>query len=162
MRNDRNKTLALALGFGAVSGMRSMAGPAYVSRHLSAQSRRRSNSAVVSLLGWRGVSSIITMMLAGEMAADKLPQIPDRTDPVPLFGRAALGALSGYTVSDYLGGNRFAGALAGAASAVGSTFLFHRLRKEVSERTNIPYWIGACLEDALVLAGGSSLARRID
>lgn len=161
MSYDRN-TLALSLGFGAVSGMRSMSGLAFLSRHLSTKTGGRSHSAVVSLLATRGISKVITMMAAAEMVADKLPYIPSRTDPAPLIGRAASGALTGFAVSQHRGGNKLAGSLLGAVAAIGTTFLFHRIRKEVAARAIIPDWMTAGLEDALVLVAGSRLSERTD
>lgn len=160
--NDDQTTLALSLGFGAVTGMRSMSGLAFMSRHLSETAGRGARSVTLSLLGSRSVSRVITAMAAGEMAADKLPAIPSRTEPAPLIGRAALGALAGFSVAEYRAGSKLAGALLGALSAVGTSFLFARIRKEVAERTSIPDWIVAGLEDALVLKGGSSLSERMD
>lgn len=133
-----------------------------MSRFLSEYAGRESGSAILSLLASRSVMRALTAMAAGEMAADKLPNIPSRTEPAPLIGRAALGALSGYTVADYRGGNKLAGALLGAFSAVGTTFFFYRIRKEVAERTSIPDFIVAGMEDAVVLKGGSSLVEMMD
>lgn len=160
--NRERHTLALSVGFGAVTGMRSMSGLAFMSRHLSENTGRGARSATLSLLGSRAVSHVITAMAAGEMAADKLPTIPSRTEPAPLIGRAVLGALTGFTVAEYRAGNKAAGAILGALSAVATSFLFARIRKEMAERTSIPDWIVAGMEDALVLKGGSNLAEGMD
>lgn len=159
---DDQHTLALSSGIGVVTGMRSMSGLAFVSRHLTNHVAVESRSAVLSLLGSKSFSRLITAMAAGEMAADKLPVIPSRTEPAPLIGRAALGALSGFAIAEHRASSRVAGALVGAVSAVAASFVFSRIRIEVASRTSIPDWIVAGLEDAIVLRAGSLIADKMD
>src|SRR5690554_6569809 len=89
------RTVGIALGMGAVSGMRSLSGIAFLSHRLSDDSFGRRVGKVASLLKSKRVSRLLTALAAGEMATDKLPVVPARTEVAPLLGRAALGALAG-------------------------------------------------------------------
>ena len=64
------------LALGTVTGMRSMSGPAALA------------------LGQHGVlRGIVPLLAVGEMIADKSPFVGARTDPLPLAGRAVMGAI---------------------------------------------------------------------
>jgi len=58
----------------------------------------------------------------GELVADKLPFIPNRTSPGPLFGRVVLGALSGSALCAATGFSLAAGAILGAAGGAAGAF----------------------------------------
>ena len=151
--------LFLAAGLGAVSGMRSMSGLALISRRLSHHGGgRRPRTALVAPFRSKSVSNLLAAMAAVEIAADKTPMVPNRTDPLPLIGRAGLGALTGLIAADCVGTGRTAPAAVGAAAAVASAFLFYRIRKTASERFPLPGWMIAAAEDALVLGAGSRFA----
>ena len=92
--SETRTTLALSAGLGLIAGMRSMAAPALLSRHLAGRSAR-GRGAAMRLLASRRTASVLTVLAAGEMVADKTPAIPDRTDPPALLGRIVMGALSG-------------------------------------------------------------------
>ena len=85
------------LVLGALTGMRSMSGPAILAA------------------GRGGVLPRLALTLAaGEMVADKTEAIGDRIDPLPLGGRAAMGALVGGIIAHDRRGNRVLGAALGA------------------------------------------------
>jgi len=137
----RRDTLWNAAGLGALSGVRSLGPPA--------------------LLGWRfgrRPGSILSILSAGEMIADKLP-IPPRTRPGPLLARAISGAVAGRLVA----GRRepWKGAsLVGASAAVASTFLSASLRAKAIRRSRTLGYVVAAAEDALVYGVGTRLAAR--
>src|SRR5438128_1957274 len=87
-----------------------------------------------------GVSGRLALkvLAAGELVADKLPWIPDRTSPVALVGRAFTGAVSGMDVAQRDGGRPEAGAVLGAVSAVAASFAAYHLRRELRRRTHVP------------------------
>lgn len=119
---------------------------------------RRHRNQPPSVLSSLWTRRVLTTLAAGEMAADKTSVVPDRTSAVSLAGRALLGAAAGVAASDLSGGRRWVGALAGASTAVASTYVFFHLRKEVTERLTVPDWMAAMAEDALVLFAGSRIA----
>lgn len=84
----------LAFAIGLVTGLRSLTGPALVcwAAHLGWLNLEGSRVEFMqSTLATYGFSALAL----GELVADKLPFIPSRTSPGPLFGRVVLGALSG-------------------------------------------------------------------
>ena len=121
-------TLSEAVAVGAITGMRSMAGPALVASRYSGI-----------------LKGLVGMMAAGEMVADKTSLVGDRTDPLPLTGRAVMGALVGGVIAHERHGNIVIGAIVGAGAAVIAAHLAYRLRQRLPEGT-----VGGLLEDAIV------------
>jgi uncharacterized membrane protein len=69
-----NATLTL----GAITGVRSMAGPAALAARYDGP-----------------IKNVVAVLAAGEMIADKTSLVGNRIDPIPLAGRAVAGALVG-------------------------------------------------------------------
>jgi uncharacterized membrane protein len=130
-----NQTIAL----GAITGMRSMAGPAALARRYGGF--------------WQ---PLISVMAAAEMIADKTPAAPDRIDTLPLAGRAAIGALVGGFIAHEEGGSVLFGGLLGASTAVIAAHLAYRLRKQLP----LPGAVSGMIEDAVVMGIASLAARR--
>jgi uncharacterized membrane protein len=91
------------------------------------------------------------------MAADKTHWIPSRIDPLPLAGRALLGALGGALVASRRGGSRLAPALLGGAVAVGAAAAMYTLRRLARQRLPLPDAALGLVEDGLVVALGARL-----
>ena len=125
------------LVLGALTGMRSMSGAA-------------------ALAAGRGglLPRLATTLAAGEMVADKTEAIGDRTDALPMGGRAMMGALVGGFVARDHRTSIVAGALIGAAAAIAMTHLAYHVRK----RLPVSNLIGGLSEDALVAAIGAAYA----
>jgi uncharacterized membrane protein len=134
--------LITAGAFGAVSGSRSMLGPALVARAVSSSPLAR----------------ILSYLAAGEMAADKLPTIPARTDTLPLFGRIVSGAIVGASVCSRR--QRVACALTGAAGALVAAYALTAGRRVAGQR-QIPNAVAGAFEDVLALGAGLWLVRRV-
>jgi uncharacterized membrane protein len=132
-RATMTKVLALA----TVTGVRSMAG-------------------LGALAAARGGAAKSAMMLAvgAEMLADKTPFIGNRIDPLPLGGRALMGAVVGAWVAHEAGENATLGGVLGAATAVVAT----RVAYDVRRHLRVPNAAGGLLEDALVVAVASRYA----
>lgn len=122
---------ARALTLGAVSGLRTFTAPGV----LAARGRWGRGA-----LAWA-----LPLAAAGELAADKTPAIPPRSDPPSLAGRV----LSGAAVGAAVGGARGAGA--GAAGAAATTYASERLRSLLGARTGLPDLAVAAAEDALAV-----------
>jgi uncharacterized membrane protein len=97
----------------------------------------------------RRLRAALLVAAAGEMAGDKSPWIPPRSDPAALAGRVVSGALAGRLV----GGAR--GARVGAATAAASTYASERARALLGERLGVPDPVLAAAEDALVVGVAS-------
>ena len=111
----------LAFGIGLVTGLRSMTGPALVcwAAHLGWLNLEDSRLVFMeSTLATYGFSALAL----GELVADKLPFIPNRTSPGPLFGRVVLGALSGSALCAATGFSLAAGAILGAVGGAAGAF----------------------------------------
>lgn len=136
------KTLGDTVALGAITGMRSMSGPAVL-----AMRARKQNA----------LTRAIPALAAGEMIADKLPFMGDRIDPLPLAGRAMMGALVGGFLAHEDDGNILLGGLIGAATAVIVAHLAYRARMMASDRLGAS---AGFIEDGLVVGIGSALGNR--
>jgi uncharacterized membrane protein len=134
-------TLKRILAIGTITGMRSMAGAATLAAQHGGLLKRAT-----------------ALMAAGEMAADKTAVIGNRTDALPLTGRAVMGALVGGLVAREHGDAVLLGGLVGAATAVLATHLAYQLRTRLPLGTTA----GGLLEDAIVIGAGTLYARRDD
>ena len=122
--------LGEAVALGALTGMRSMAGPA--------------------TLAWQHdglLSRAFAVMAAGEMVVDKTSVVGDRIDPIPLAGRALMGAIVGGTIARQGRENILLGGVIGGAAAVIAAHLAYRLRT----RLPIANPLAGLLEDAVVM-----------
>src|SRR5687768_8230388 len=100
------------IAVGAITGMRSMAGPALLARRHGGV-----------------LSGVLPLMAVGEMVLDKTSVVGDRTDAVPLAGRALMGALVGGYIARQNRGHVLAGGIIGAATAVIAAHLAMRIRR---------------------------------
>ena len=134
----------LARGFtmGVLSGSRSMLAPAMLA------SNRVSPVAF----------SAMKLLAAGEMVADKHPQMPARTDALPLAGRMMTGAFT--AASHAAPDRRVPMAIAGALGGFCGTWLFFHLRRAIAQRVG-PGVTAGLLEDAIAIAAGAAIARRV-
>jgi hypothetical protein len=130
---------------GAVSGLRSMTALFFTLL------RERRFPAAARLLG---------LLTVGELVADKLPKIPARIKPGPLMGRAITGGLSGAAVFQSDDGAPVAGAVIGAATAIGASYAGYHLRRAAVEK-GIPDFAYALAEDALALSVARGSSRRV-
>ena len=148
------------LGLAALTGSRATSGPAFLSQYLSGQALAPGFAgSPLRFLAKPGVAKALKFLIAGELVGDKLPNTPNRIVPQQLATRAASGALVGATLYKAKGGSAVSGALIGALGTVAATYLTFYLRMGISEKTHVPVALVGAGEDALVLAGGSALAK---
>jgi uncharacterized membrane protein len=153
-------SVSRALGLGAISGLRSLSGPAFVSRAAS-RGDLDLDDTIFAFLGSPRVSKALVLMELGELVGDKLPAIPSRTSPPPLLGRAASGALVGAAVFASEGRRATTGAALGSTAAVVAAFAGEWIRALVVEKTEFPDPVVALAEDATVLLVGRRSLRNI-
>lgn len=125
------RMLRSAAALGAVSGMRTFGAWTGLALRGRVPDRR--------------LRAALLVAAAGEMAGDKSPWIPPRSDPAALAGRVISGALAGRLV----GGVQ--GARVGAATAAASTYASERARALLGDRLGLPDPVLAAAEDALVV-----------
>ena len=153
MRERASVSVSKALGLGAISGLRSLSGPAFVSRAAS-QGRLDLEGTPLAFLGSPRLAKLLALMELGELVGDKLPATPSRTSPLPLLGRTASGALVGAVVSVSEGRRATIGAALGSTAAIVAAFAGERLRALAIEKSGLPDPVVALAEDATVLVVG--------
>ncbi len=146
-------------GLAALTGARSMMGPALLSRQLRKHPSRRLGRSRLALMQSSRTANMLTLLAAGELIGDKLPSAPDRISPTALAGRALSGAVIGATLSTQLRQSRRTGAAVGVISAVAGAYTTFHLRKRLGQTTGFPDPVWAVLEDGLVIAAGRRLLR---
>jgi uncharacterized membrane protein len=149
-----------ALGLGAISGLRSMSGPALLSR-AAAKGNLSLDGTALSFLGSPRLSKTLLVMALGELVVDKLPATPSRTALPPLLGRAASGTLVGAALFASEGRRVAAGAALGSSAAVAAAFAGERLRVLAGEKTGLPDPVVALAGDTIVLLGGLHLLKDV-
>jgi uncharacterized membrane protein len=154
--------LALALsafGIGIVAGLRSLAAPAVVSwaAHFHRLDLRDSRLAP---LGSPIAVYTISALGLGELIADRMPFVPNRTSPLPTAFRILSGAVCGAALC--ISANRivWAGILLGGLGAVNGAFGGFHVRRLLVKYLKINDTAIALSEDALAIGGGLFLVSR--
>ena len=147
-----------ALALGAISGLRSASGPAFVSRAAGRGDMHLSGTRL-AFLGSPLLSKALTVMQLGETVGDKLPMTPSRTTILPLLGRATSGGLVG--AAAFVSEDRRAatGAILGSSAAVAAAYAGEGLRALVGTSSGLPDPVVALAEDAVVLVVGSRASK---
>lgn len=147
-----------AAALGAVAGMRSMAAPAAVSRRL-ASGDGEPDGEIERLLAHPAAPWVLGIASAAEHVADKLPATPNRTDPGPLGGRIASGALCGAVVARRAGESAAVGALVGALAAAAATYAAYEVRRALTADAGLPDLPVALAEDVAAVAVAEAALR---
>jgi uncharacterized membrane protein len=146
-------SVSRALGLGAISGLRSLSGPAFVSRAAS-HGHLDLKRTPIAFLGSPRLSKVLILMELGELVGDKLPKAPGRTSLPPLLGRVVSGAVVGAAVFASEGRRTTTGMALGSTAAIAAAFAGERLRALAVEKTGLPDPVVALAEDATVLLVG--------
>lgn len=153
----RRERWGFVVGLSALSGLRTFA-PLAV---LAMLSRRRHAPLLLDPLTRGNRPAGLAAVALGELAADKTPWIPSRTEPLSLVGRGLSGALVGASYAVRSGRAWWKPALLGVGAALVATFASHALRERVRRATGWPSAAVGAVEDALVLGSASALASRL-
>jgi uncharacterized membrane protein len=154
--------LALALfafGIGIVAGLRSLTAPAVVSWAADLH-RLDLHDSRLALLGSSIAVYTISALGLGELIADKLPFVPNRTSPLPMTFRILSGAICGAALC--VSANRLVleGTLLGGLGAVNGAFGGFHVRRLVVKNLKINDTAIALAEDALAIGAGLFLVSR--
>ncbi len=149
-----------ALGLAAVAGLRSMAGPALLSRTMRRGDVERLQGTPFAALGSPKISALLRLLMVGEMIADKTPFIPARTSAPALTGRALSGALVGAALFAAAGQRPAVGAMLGVPPAIVAAYAGEKFRVRGPEKLGVPSSVLGLLEDGIVLSFGTHLLRR--
>jgi uncharacterized membrane protein len=154
--------LALVLstfGIGIVAGLRSMTAPAIVS--WAARLHRFDLSASrLAFLASAAAVYIFSALGIGELVADKLPFVPNRTSPLPMLFRILSGAICGVALC--IAANRLVlqGALLGGLGAANGAFGGFHVRRLLVKHLKIADMVIALVEDAIAIGAGLFIVSR--
>jgi uncharacterized membrane protein len=151
----RTRVYAAAIAAGAVTGLRSMAGPAIVSRSLAAGMMGSMQQTRPHWFGTKRTAKTLAALAVGELIADKLPFMPDRTNTAPLIGRFLGGAICGAAICMANEESPWLGILAGGLAATAASFAGHKIREVAAEHGKSDMAV-ALMEDTVAIAGGLS------
>ena len=141
------------LTLGAISGLRSFSGPAFVSRAAS-QGYLKLGGSPLAFLGSKRLSQALMVMALGELVGDKLSITPSRTAPPVLLWRAASGGLVG--AASFVSEDRSTatGVALGSIAAIAAAIAGEWLRALAGRKTGLPDYLVALAEDAVVILVG--------
>ncbi len=149
-----------ALALGAISGLRSASGPAFVGRAAN-RGHMDLDGTPLAFFGSPRLSKALTLAQLGEIIGDKLPMTPSRTVWPPLLGRAVSGGLVGAAAFLSEGRHAATGAILGSSAAVAAAFAGENLRALAVEKSGLPNPGVAIVEDALVVFVGSRATSKV-
>ncbi len=101
-----------------------------------------------------GIGRTAAALVMGEMIADKMPFVPNRTDPSALIARAVSGGAAGAAVFKARRQNIVFGAAIGAAAAVGAAYATYYLRRKAARYFDVSDRAVALVEDGIALTAG--------
>jgi uncharacterized membrane protein len=151
----RSYTPALAVGIGAVAGLRTLTAPAVLAWAAKRRWIRMAESPFATIVSAKA-SKRITDFAVSELIADKLPFTPSRLRPGPLAARIVSGAVCGATIYGVVKRPLKEGAVLGGLGAVAGAFAGYHMRRKLSG--DMPDLGVALLEDALAIGGGILVA----
>jgi uncharacterized membrane protein len=157
MLSFTRSTLFRALCLGVVAGMRSQV-PGAVLAFRQPHAPRRAGWRDWPLLRSAWGRRALMLGSAGELAADKLPDIPPRTSPGALTGRLVFGALAGLAIGSEGRGmaSLVKGAIAGTIGAAIGSFGGQRARQAIVNMTGLPDPAVAVVEDLAAISLANS------
>jgi uncharacterized membrane protein len=149
-----------ALALGAISGLRTASGPAFVGRAAN-RGDMDLDGTPLAFFGSPRLSKALTLAQLGELIGDKLPTTPSRTAWPPVLGRAVSGGLAGAATFLSEGRHAATGAVLGSSAAVAAAFAGETLRALAVEKSGLPDPGIAVAEDAVVLLVGSLATSKV-
>jgi uncharacterized membrane protein len=153
---ESSEVYAGAALLGAMAGMRSMSAPAVLGK-ISRNGGLEGSSGPLAFIHHAGFLPVSGALAVGELIADKLPFVPNRTAAGPLLGRALMGAFSGAAVCAARKRPWLIGALLGGGAAVGAAYGAYQLRKRIGEKLKVSDPLIALGEDVIVGGLGAAL-----
>jgi uncharacterized protein (UPF0548 family)/uncharacterized membrane protein len=149
------RTLVTATALGALSGLRTFAGPALLAARGVDLGPQPGAGRLERGLARPGTAFALAAAEAGELVADKHPRMPSRLDPPALAGRVGAGAASGAALAARWCRAPWLAAIAGGTAAAATSVGGARLRARLQAR--LPRLVAAACEDLLVLGAGATL-----
>lgn len=117
----RSYTPALAIGIGAVAGLRALTAPAVLAWAAKRRLIRLGSSPLATIISATAAKRITDFALS-ELIADKLPFTPSRLNAAPLASRIVSGAICGATIYGVVKRPLAEGAVLGGLGAIAGAF----------------------------------------
>lgn len=149
------RDLAVAVGLGALAGVRATLPNALLGRASGGTAHRRRGGG--SWLGTGLGSRVMAVASLLELVGDKLPGAPDRVATSPRLARIGSGGLAAAALGRPRPASMAVLALVGGATAALSTALSYRLRRRAIRRWGLSSPSSGLLEDVVVLAAAAAL-----
>lgn len=148
----KNQTLLQTICLGLISGMRSSLGPVFSCLYAGKRAKKMEK---LHFMGKSNTGKLLGAMAVGELIADKLPGMGNRTAAAGVIGRGMAGALAGATLYECQGKQSWRGAAIGAAAAIAATYAFFYLRQGAVKQLKVKDRMAAFAEDALAIGLGT-------
>jgi uncharacterized membrane protein len=150
--------LAMFLGVGFITGLRSMTGPAVIAWAVYLGWLHPEGA--LAFVGRPWAVGLFTLLAVGEMIADKLPTTPNRTGAIGLSGRILAAAFCGAVLAMAIPHNLLLGMIVTAVVAVLGAFTGFRVRRFLTKERGLPDLPVALVEDAFAVVVGLLAARQ--
>jgi len=150
--------LALFLGIGFITGLRSMTGPAVIA--WAVRLGWLHPMGALAFVGRTWAVALFTLLAIGELIADKLPGTPNRTGAVGLSGRILAAAFCGAVLAASIPQNLWWGMAICAITAVIGAFAGFRVRRYLTKVRGLPDFPVAIAEDVFTIVVGVLTAKR--
>lgn len=105
--------------------------------------------------------SILSALAVSELVIDKLPDTPNRTEPIGLVARIVTGGFSGGALCASMKRSVAAGAVLGGLAAVAGAFIGYSTRRQLHEKLHLSDTAIAVAEDAIAVGGGVLLVHSV-
>ena len=148
----RQHAPALAIGIGAVAGLRPMMALAVIACALRRGWIRPGRSPFARIVSASASKRIAEFAIA-ELIADKLPFTPSRLNAAPLASRVVSAAICGVAIHGTLKQPLAKGAVLGGLGALAGATAGYYLRRRLNHE--MPDFAVGLLEDALAIGGGA-------
>jgi uncharacterized membrane protein len=145
----------LAVGIGAVAGLRTLTAPAVLAWAAKRRWIRLGSSPSARIISAKASKRIIDLALS-ELIADKLPFTPSRLKAGPFAARILSGAVCGATIYGVVERPLKEGAVLGGLGAIAGTFAGYYTRRRLSR--DLPDLGVAVLEDTFAIGAGFIIA----
>lgn len=137
MKAGSLKTFWQALSLGLLAGMRTTSATAIVSHLLSNHPSSKLSGSPLKFIQSEKTAIAFKILCLGELVGDKLPFVPNRTEPGSVTARCLSGGLAGASIFKANNSNALIGGLIGAAAAFSGTLGSYFLRKVIVKKSGI-------------------------
>jgi uncharacterized membrane protein len=155
--DNQDMNYAREVAIGAVCGLRSFTGPAVIAGAANRNILKLQRTPLAWLGSGRSAHTA-ALLAAGELIADKLPFMPNRTDAPSLIARFVSGAICGMAVAGRSRRNaRIMSGIVGGTAAIAAAYAGYQYRKHVK----LPAPVAAVLEDVVAVSAGTAVVSRL-